>query len=161
MPWLCNYVGTALFLDADVLVRGDVKELFDLMDDNAVMVGDVEPFERASVMLFNCGHEDNAVLDPDYIESAGGLHKIQWTKNVGFFPKEWNHLVLYDEPDPNAKLVHFTAGIPVWEQTKGCEHSQEYIETLNYSNSATDWETLMGRSVHVQKVRDFMKERDG
>ena len=72
VPWLCNYVGTALFLDADVLVRGDVKELFDRMDDHAVMVGDVVPFERASVMLFNCGHEDNAVLDPDYIENTDG-----------------------------------------------------------------------------------------
>src|SRR3972149_2649516 len=39
VPWLCNYEGWALFLDADILVLGDVSELFAQVNDKyAVMV---------------------------------------------------------------------------------------------------------------------------
>jgi lipopolysaccharide biosynthesis glycosyltransferase len=55
VPYLCDYKGWALFLDSDILVKGDIAELFNLSDDKyTVMVSKNEKrFEWASVMLFN------------------------------------------------------------------------------------------------------------
>ena len=52
VPQLCNYEGWALFLDLDMLVQGDIAELFDLADESqAVMVVKSNArFEWASVM---------------------------------------------------------------------------------------------------------------
>jgi len=33
VPWLCNYEGWALFIDADMLCRGDLSELWELRDE--------------------------------------------------------------------------------------------------------------------------------
>ena len=33
VPWLCNYEGWALFLDADTFARGDINDLFALAND--------------------------------------------------------------------------------------------------------------------------------
>ena len=55
VPWLCDFEGSALYLDIDMLALADIAELFDLMDDSAVMVSKNRlRYEWASVMLFNC-----------------------------------------------------------------------------------------------------------
>jgi lipopolysaccharide biosynthesis glycosyltransferase len=57
-PYLMGYKGTALFLDADMIVLEDIKELFDLADDRyAVQVVKAKDrFEWPSMMLFNCAN---------------------------------------------------------------------------------------------------------
>jgi len=107
VPYLCNYQGLAIFMDADILVQADIKELFDIVSSlqdasgyiPAVSVAKNKArFEWASVMVFNCSHPDNKVLTPDFIQTTDkGLHGIAWTDSIGGIPDEWNHLVGYDE----------------------------------------------------------------
>ena len=167
VPWLCNYEGWALFLDADTFARGDINDLFALANDEcAVMVSDAATgnlaFERAAVMLFNCAHPDNKILTPELVNAQKdegkriGLHACKWTQNVGTFPGGWNHLVHYMPPDPDAPLVHFTQGVPCWPETKDSEHAAEWQQTAQKAFTAQPWETLMGNSVHARPVMERM-----
>jgi len=153
VPWLCDYKGWALFLDIDMLLKDDVSKLFDLADDKyAVMVSkNTKRFEWASLMLFNCAHKANKVLTPEYCEKAEGLHGISWCKEeqIGALPGEWNHLVGYDKPNEDAKLVHYTQGVPCFNETIDSEHAQIWHETHKLTNFAHPWVELMGQSVHA------------
>jgi hypothetical protein len=158
VPQLCNFEGLALFLDLDMLVQGDIAELFDLADeDSAVMVvKSGARFEWASVILFNCGHPDNRQLTPDYLETAKGLHGIPWTEKIGSLPPEWNHLVMYDEPKP-AKLLHYTAGMPCYPETKELGYADEWMKELKLMTSIAPWAQLMGNSVHAKPVMERLE----
>jgi lipopolysaccharide biosynthesis glycosyltransferase len=155
VPHLCGYAGRALFLDADMLCLGDMRDLFNNYSDAAVSVSKNEHrFEWASAMLFNCGHEDNKKLTPDLIERANGLHQIAWTDKIGDLPREWNHLVGYDAPRPDAKLVHFTQGLPIYPETQGSEYAQAWRDEHKAMNFAEPWAVLMGNSVHAAQTAD-------
>jgi hypothetical protein len=153
VPYLCDYKGWALFLDIDILVKGDIAELFNLVDDKyAIMVSKNKlRFEWASVMLFNCGHESNKVLTPEYVEKADRLHHIAWCKDeeIGDLPREWNHLVGYDDKRNDAKLIHYTQGIPCFPETVTSEYSEDWHKEHQMTNSAFPWIELMGNSVHA------------
>jgi lipopolysaccharide biosynthesis glycosyltransferase len=151
VPYLCDFKGWALFVDADVLCLADPAELFAQADaTKAVMAVNTKPeFERAAVMLFNCGHPDNAVLTPEYIETANGLHQLRWTQNIGWLDKRWNHLVGYDEPRPDPAIIHYTMGVPCWGgKTDDCEHAELWWAAHQAMNSAQSWEEIMGNSIH-------------
>lgn len=153
VPYLCGFRGRALFLDIDMLVLGDINEVFEIAGDEAVsVVKNKEAFEWASLMLFNNEHPDNRVLTPEFIEKANGLHAIKWTDSIGGLPSEWNHIVKYDEPRDDAKLVHYTAGVPIFPQTKGGEYTDEWMKHAEFMASTQPWEVLMGRSRHVDRV---------
>lgn len=155
VPYLCNYEGWALFLDVDIVLNGDVSELFKLADETkAVQVSKNEhKFEWASVMLFNCAHLANKMLTSEYIEGADSLHTIAWCKpeEIGDLPREWNHLVGYDAPK-EAKLIHYTQGIPAYIETIECEYADLWHHWHQYSNYTQPWEKLMGGSIHAVEV---------
>lgn len=152
VPHLCNYEGVGLFLDADMILNADIAGLFALMDDSAVMVAkNKHRFEWASVMLFNCAHPDNRKLTPEYIETADKLHGISWTDSIGDLPPEWNHLVGYDEPK-EAKLVHYTQGVPAWPETAACEQADLWRKWATVAITARPWAELMGESVHSVEI---------
>ncbi len=156
VPFLCGYKGWALFLDIDMLVRDDIYKLFAMADDKyTVMVAkNPERFEWASAMLFNCAK--CTMLTPAYVEDTNnkGLHSITWVKDeeIGELPLEWNHLVGYSKPRDDAKLVHFTQGMPCYKKTINCEHSQSWHEEHRYLNYIKPWEELMGNSVHAIEI---------
>ena len=163
VPWLQGFEGWALFMDADILVLGDISELFDLADDKyAVMVSkNPRQFEWASVMLFNCGHPENKKLTPEWVaDKNSNPFKFGWLGNglesdlVGDLPREWNHLVGYDEPRNDAKLVHYTMGIPPFPETEMCEYAQAWKEEHQTMNAAVPWVQLMGNSVHATHLPD-------
>ena len=149
VPYLSNFEGYSLFLDSDILVRGDVHELVknDSWGEVQIVKGE-RKFEWASVMLFD--NECFKHLTPEYIENpVNRMYDWAWTGKIGELPKEWNHLVGYDAPNPNAKIVHMTMGIPVWKETAKCEFAREWIDTYARMNSTVSFEDLMGRSVHI------------
>jgi len=161
VPWLCDYQGWALFLDIDFLVLGDIAELFAQADDRyAAMVSkNPKKFEWASMILFNCGHPANRVLTPDYVDDAERCrspHTMDWLapELVGGFPGEWNHLVGYDPPRNDAKAVHYTQGMPIFEETTGSEYREQWLAEHKDSNSVRPWQELMARSVHAGKTAD-------
>src|SRR5512135_816786 len=55
VPWLCGYEGVAIFMDADIVVRGDIAELAAQADPQCAVqvMQEQQRFEWASVMLFN------------------------------------------------------------------------------------------------------------
>lgn len=155
VPHLLGGRGHGIFMDADILLNGDIAELWKLRDYSKAVQVVKNPklkFEWASVMLFcseHCG-----VLTPEYIETANDLHSIGWATDdrIGELPKEWNHLVGYDDPNPDAKIIHFTQGIPAFPETKDSEYGDEWRKHAQLSHSSVPWATLMGNSVHAKPV---------
>lgn len=152
VPWLMGYAGTALFLDGDMIVRGDITELFDYEDGSPVqVVKNKRTFEWPSLMLFNCA--ECSKLTPKYIEDENNkLFDFAWAKKVGELPAEWNHCIGYDEPK-KAKLLHYTAGIPIFEETKKFGFIEEWKECQRMANGSVSWQELMGSSVHAEIVK--------
>ena len=146
VPELMNFQGWAIFCDSDIIFLNDVKELFELADDRyAVMCvkHDYTPAEGtkmdgqtqtvyprknwSSVMMFNCSHPSNKILDQDLVNSpeinGAYLHRFSWLKDeeIGELPYEWNYLAgWYKEGTP--KALHYTEGGPWFENYRNCEH---------------------------------------
>ena len=92
-------------------------------------------------------------LTPDFVNAADGMHAISWTlpERVGDLPREWNHLVGYDAPK-DAKLVHYTQGIPAFPETAESEYAKEWTGYAQRAHSSVPWANLMGNSVHAKPV---------
>jgi lipopolysaccharide biosynthesis glycosyltransferase len=150
-PHLCGYEGSALFLDADMIVRADVHELEALAPQDApvsVVKGKLR-LEWPSMMFFR-----NALcraLTPETIDN-GKPETFEWAQKIGELPRDWNHCVGYDEPNPSPKLIHYTQGIPCWPETEDCEHAEAWREEHRHANGTVSWHELMGRSVHAKHV---------
>jgi hypothetical protein len=153
VPHLCNYEGTALFLDADMLCLGDIKNLFALADGSAVqVVKNKEHFEWASLMLFNC--DRCKTLTPHHVQEDGKLFGLNWAGEIGELPSTWNHLIGYDDPKA-AQLVHFTKGIPVWDETRDCEYADLWHQERRQMMSTCSFTELMGRSRHLKHASNY------
>lgn len=156
VPWLCNYEGWALFLDADMLCLGDISELFEWNDpDKAVMVvKNTQRYEWASLILFNC--KTCSMLTPEFVNNYNRLHTFGFLHDteIGVLPLEFNHLVGYCDARPDAKLVHFTQGIPAFAETEECEYAKAWREEAMHMTSTKPWRELMGNSVHAVQFAD-------
>jgi lipopolysaccharide biosynthesis glycosyltransferase len=127
--------GWALFMDGDVLVRGNICRLFDRLDREKAVYCVQHKFDPptgvkmdgqqqtryarknwSSVVAFNCDHEANRALTPDLINSVPGreLHAFCWLADdlIGELSPEWNFLVGHSDPAIAPKIVHFTDGTP-------------------------------------------------
>ena len=135
VPHLMDYTGQAIFIDGDMIVRGDIAELWALRDlgkDVMVVKHDYktkmttkylgsknEDYPRknwSSVMIFNCNNFPTKKLTPAYIQKNTGahLHRFEWTTDnrIGELPPEWNWLPDEYGPNLDAKLLHYTLGTP-------------------------------------------------
>jgi hypothetical protein len=151
VPYLCDYQGWSLFLDTDMLVLEDIAKLFELADDRHT-IQLVKNKLRLDLILFNnakCRELRPAVID-DMSRDPFGLW---WASSVGALPEEWNHCVGCDDPRNDAKLVHFTQGVPFFLDTEGTEYVDEWRSELEASVHAESWESLMANSVHAKYVR--------
>ena len=153
-PYLCDYQGWSLFLDADMLVLDDIAKLFDLTDDKHTiqLVKNKTRPEWCSLILFNnakCRELRPAVIDGVFRDPFG----LWWAGSVGALPNEWNHSIGYDDPRNDAKLVHFTQGVPLFPEMEGTEYVDAWQSELEASVHAESWESLMGNSVRAKKVR--------
>lgn len=134
-PLLCNFEGWCLFIDGnDMMVRTDLRELWDLRDDKyGVMVVKHPEFSGehsfmgnavktypmlnwSSVMLMNCARCKK--LTKEYVDTASymDLHQFKWLDSpaeIGELPSAWNHLVRYYPPREDVKLVHWTMATPL------------------------------------------------
>lgn len=152
VPWMCNYQGWGLFVDADMLVVDDIADLFDMKDDHydIQVVKNKEKFEWPSVMLFNC--KKCWKLTPEVVETAEDIFKLDTWAHVGDLPPEWNHCVGYDDYNPYVKLIHYTQGIPVWPETQDCEYAELWHEERRAMMGTVSFAELMGHSVHVKRM---------
>ena len=147
-PYLSGYDGHSIFMDCDMLMQDDIAKLWALRDDHyavQLVQHDHRPREQkkflgavqtvyekknwSSVMLFN--NDRCRALTPEYVSNASGLelHQFKWVLDdsfIGALPRQWNHLVGYDDPFSAASLVHFTLGGPYFPEYAHCEFSQEW-----------------------------------
>lgn len=156
VPWLCGFRGHAVFMDADMVVTGDIAELVDLAPMSAVsVVKDQQRFEWSSMMLFNCGACIR--LTPEFIDDEKNqLLDLAWAPSIGDLPKAWNHCVGYEPPDDEAKLLHFTQGLPLWHETAGLRQDAAWHEEHRAATHTVTWKELMGRSIHAKHVLERM-----
>jgi hypothetical protein len=160
VPWLCGYEGSAVFMDADIVVTGDISELLAQADEgsgSAVQVNTAQPkFEWASVMLFNNWRCE--VLTPEWIDDLTNKPQALNWGPVGSFSPEWNHCVGYTEPAA-AKLYHYTQGIPCWYETRGLPEDEHWLNALKDMQYTVGWKDLMGTSVHAKPTMERLFKR--
>lgn len=155
VPYLCGFQGVGIFMDGDIIVRADVDELAShaLRDPEAqvCVASHVARFEWPSVMVFN--NDKCRMLTPEYVnDERTKPHTLEWASRLGDLPPEWNHCVGYEAHREDAKLIHFTAGIPCWPETEGSPHAEKWHEEIKHALSSVSWGELMGRSVHASLV---------
>ena len=152
VPYLSEYKGWSLFLDCDMMFRDDIKNLWDMIDeDKSIMCckhdyipkqnvkfrgAKNEAFPKknwSSFMLMN--NQRCKMLTKEYVETASGLelHQFKWTheENVGELPLEWNWLVGEYNYNKNAKNVHWTLGGPYFKDYKNSEYADEWYRLYN------------------------------
>lgn len=143
VPMLAK-TGWALFVDGDVMFRGNVARLFEQLDRSKAVYcvkhqHDAQPGTKmdgqlqtaysrknwTSVIAFQCDHPSNRALTLDVLNKTPGrdLHRLFWLQDeeIGELPQCWNHLVGYTDPDVHATIAHFTSGTPDmagWEDQK-------------------------------------------
>jgi len=156
VPWLCQYEGWAMFIDADMLCLGDIAELWALRDERyAVQVVKHRhecsagtkfqgmpqtPYRRknwSSVMLFNCARCTS--LTPDVVNTASGLelHQFHWLRDdeIGELPPQWNVLVGVQDVPADARILHYTLGGPWFDDCRSMPRSELWEaarEALNH-----------------------------
>jgi len=149
VPELAGFKGWAVFMDCDMILTTDIKELFDQADDRyAVMCvkHDYTPREGikmdgqkqtiyprknwSSVVLWNCAHPSNRKLDCDMVNeielNGAYFHRFSWLKDeeIGELNHTWNYLVgVYDDIE-KPKLIHYTEGGPWFENYRDCEFNE-------------------------------------
>ena len=154
VPSLCDYKGTAVFCDGDMICTGDVAELLKYPEqepEKAVWVvkhdyktkhpikylgAKNEDYPRknwSSVILWNCHHWQNKKLTPELVmESTGSyLHRFSWLEDrfIGDLPVEWNWLETEYVYNKDAKLIHHTLGTPCFKDYQYSPYSREWWNT--------------------------------
>lgn len=141
--------GWALFLDADMLARADLRLLFDLGDESKavqVVQHDYQPrggrkmdgqmqtrYPRknwSSLMLFNCDHPANRRLTIEGVNETPGrdLHRFCWLQDdeIGSLPTEWNWLAGHSSRKIEPALVHYTEGVPPLPGYENAPYADEW-----------------------------------
>jgi hypothetical protein len=159
VPYLCNFQGHAIFADgSDMLFRKDIAYLWAHRPMySAVSVvqqtystrhtrkyvgtpleADNEDYPRknwSSLMLFNCAHFRNRVLDPEYVAAKSGshLHRLEWLPDefVTSVSREWNVLIGEENESLECAVAHFTLGIPSMPAYKDSRYADEWWETYH------------------------------
>lgn len=165
VPYWQDYRGWAVFVDgADMICRGDINELMEYNDYySAVQVvqhsyatkhprkylgtpmeADNPDYPRknwASVMLINCAHFAWREITPDFVQRADPMHLLQLRfirdSDIGPIPVQWNWLVDEYGPEVNAKLLHYTAGVPGIAAHADAPMADEWRAHLAAANSIT------------------------
>lgn len=136
VPYLCGYVGWAMFVDADFLFHADIAALWALRDASTAvqvvqhdytprethkmdgMVQSVYPRKNwSSLILWHCGHPQNRALTLAMVNGHPGsyLHRFAWLTDdqIGALPARWNWLEPNGPcPDGVPFAIHYTRGIP-------------------------------------------------
>lgn len=146
--------GWALFMDSDVVVHGDLAELFALADPKCAVMcvkhsgasgafgggskmdGQAQTYYHrknwSSVMLWNCSHPSNHCLTHEMLNATPGrdLHRFFWLadEEIGTLPPEWNWLVGIQERPAAPKIAHYTLGGPWLSGWSGGPHDSEWLD---------------------------------
>lgn len=173
VPYLSGYQGWSVFMDCDMLCKGDITQIWAAMKpplNPALWVCQHDYTPKAgmkmqgqtqttyprknwsSFMVFN--NAECRVLTPDFVNSASGLalHRFQWLKdefNIGALPLEWNWLVGEYPANPHALMLHYTRGGPWFSQWRETDHATDWL---------TEYRDLTGQDFYPVQVPPKPKE---
>ena len=143
-----------MFMDADMMWRSDIAELWDLIDrDKGLMCvhHNQEVKEKtkmdgviqgpnthgrknwSSLMLINPDKSRDLTIYCANNMTGEWLHSLVWMReeDIGELPEEWNYLVGYSNPDINPKIVHHTLGTPDMRMKCSTEYQEEWWSYLD------------------------------
>lgn len=164
VPELCNYEGTAVFMDCDMLCLGDMKQLDDLdmssyalrvvkhdhRPTNTVKMDGVKQtsYPRknwSSLMLMDCSKLTLWTKELVQRESGAYLHRFQDIpdEQVGDIPDTWNTL---DWMDERTQLVHYTEGGPWFEEYRDHPYGAIWLRYLDEYREAAKTSAVVGES---------------
>lgn len=89
----------------------------------------------ASLMLVNCEHQAWRRMSPaglaEFSTIPTALLGFEWLPDgaIGELPNEWNRLVDEGQPVEGAKLLHWTAGIPGFEEYRDAPGAEAWHAT--------------------------------
>ncbi len=149
VPHLMGYKGWAIYIDGDMLLRADISELWALRDEAKALQcvhhdyktktkdkylgasnADYPRKNWSSVMLWNCGHPANRQVTPEFVMAATGaqLHRFTWLEDslIGALPIVWNWLPDEFGANAEAKLLHWTLGLPSFHEYADVPMSAEW-----------------------------------
>ena len=165
VPYLMDFRGRAIFIDGDMVVRGDIVELYHSLHagfDVAVVKHDYktrmpvkymgapnEDYPRknwSSVIVWDCQSYPNRRLTPDFVQKQPGsfLHRFSWIDDdrIQALPSIWNWLPDELGENSEAKLLHYTLGTP-------CFH--EFADTTQ----AAEWHNEHGLTQYCKQRTDL------
>lgn len=156
IPYLLGFKGHAIFLDgSDMLCLADILEMEKLFDKSKAvqvvkhpsytsqaarkyvgtnMEADQSNYERknwASAMIINAEHSAWFGMTPKAIELSEKLDLLQfaWLREseIGGLPPEWNVLVDEGQDSAEAKVLHWTNGIPGFAHYQNARRSKDWF----------------------------------
>lgn len=153
VPYLAR-TGLALFMDCDVLVRGNLARLFEQAErekhalwcvkhdhapaashkmDNQIQTVYARK-NWSSVMMIDCDHVANHEITPELVNTVPGrdLHRFCWLDDaeIGELGPEWNYLVGHTRANVDPIVVHMTDGIPTMEGFRDAPYANEWNAVL-------------------------------
>lgn len=154
VPKLSDFKGVSIFMDCDMLAQVDIGTIqrdIDRQPDKAVLVCKHEYVPKSSTKFlgqtqttypkknwssFIIFRNDRCkALNSKYVNSASpmDLHRFNWLQEeeVGSLPLDWNWLVGEYEPNPKARMLHWTNGGPWFEDTQNTDHADLWFAEKN------------------------------
>lgn len=146
--------GWALFMDSDMLIRGDIAEVFDLCDPSKAIMcvkhdhqpdgvlkmdGQVQTAYRrknwSSFFALQTAHPANAALTVELANTAPGrdLHQFCWIEDdnlIGDLPEVWNWLAGHSSDLLDPRNVHHTEGSPCLPGYENAPYADEFNAVL-------------------------------
>ncbi len=127
--------GWALFMDGDMLVRGNIGKMVQTLDRKYAVYCVKHVHEPSSAtkmdgqqqtkysrknwssfLVWNCDHPANRALSVEMVNTLPGrdLHRLCWLDDseIGELGPEWNFLVGYSDKEVRPEVIHFTDGLP-------------------------------------------------
>jgi lipopolysaccharide biosynthesis glycosyltransferase len=146
--------GWALFMDGDMLVRGNLARVFESLDPAKAVYcvqhrHEPEPGTKmdgqaqtryarknwSSFVIFNCDHVANRALTLDVVNNTPGrdLHRFFWLADcdIGELDQSYNFLVGHTDPSIDPHVVHFTDGVPDMLGYENVPYADEWRAELN------------------------------
>lgn len=153
VPSLRKFDGWSIFMDCDMMFRGDIAELWSMRNmrysvmcckhdyepnQNAKFRGAKnEPFPKknwSSMMMMN--NAKCKALTPEFVNTATGLelHQFRWLESedlIGSLPLTWNWLVSEYDYNVKADNVHFTLGGPYFKGYEKSDYANEWYRVYD------------------------------
>lgn len=113
VPELCDFKGQAIYLDSDVIVNADLKELWDI-DWNEQAIIMMKGDRKTCVSKWHCERAKKYITPISVLKQDPRSHKrlskgVQMNEHLQQrFDSEWNNLDGEDSEIDNIKILHYT-----------------------------------------------------